>query len=118
MFNKEPPYENNISSFRWTVVERVRKLIGQKAFMKTSDDLLELFAVPQFDDSVTFQQDDAPARYGIIIKELLDRTYQWHWIDGGWGHMEAVDSTLSGHDTFGILFLGVCKAYCLHYWYS
>jgi hypothetical protein len=74
-------------------------------------DMLELFAGPQIDDdNVTFQQDGAPAQYANIVTEFFDEIFPQRWI------VRAL--MLSGPDTPGFLFLGVCEANCLPCSYS
>jgi hypothetical protein len=47
--------------------------------------MLELFAVPQTDDNMIFQQDGAPAHYANIVMEFFDGTFPRRCIGrGGW----------------------------------
>jgi hypothetical protein len=65
--------------------------------------MLELFAVPQIDDNVIFQQAGAPAHYASIVTEFLDETFPRRCIGRcGWKHWPPPD-------TPGFLFLGYVK---------
>jgi hypothetical protein len=46
-------------------------------------DMLELFAVPQTDDSVILQQHGAPEHYANIVTEFLYETFPQRWIGRG-----------------------------------
>ncbi|GBM99304.1 hypothetical protein AVEN_258405-1 [Araneus ventricosus] len=45
--------------------------------------MLKLYAVPQFPESVIFQQDGSPPHYGNIVREFLYTTFPQRWIGSG-----------------------------------
>ncbi|GBM43010.1 hypothetical protein AVEN_88610-1 [Araneus ventricosus] len=45
--------------------------------------MLQLYAIPQFPEGVTFQQDGVPPHYGNIVREFLDTTFPQLWIGRG-----------------------------------
>ncbi|GBL94796.1 hypothetical protein AVEN_244772-1 [Araneus ventricosus] len=71
-------------SQRVSVVQRCERAGDDRAEPTVTSiiylDMLQLYAVPQFPESVIFQQDGAPPHYGNIVLEFLDTTFPQWWI--------------------------------------
>lgn len=45
--------------------------------------MLELYAVPQFPESVIFQQHGTPPHYANIVHQFMDTTFPQRWVGRG-----------------------------------